>query len=157
MRIVSLLTLAVLAGCTSGLNRPSGMVITPEGNTAAWTEEEAQRDVSLRNLRRTPEASFHLLRVRTEEQTAHVHEQSDLVFMVIAGKLSLEFGYRTLPVAAGDVIEIPRGTAFRVKNLAATASVAYLVYTPGLSPEDRKPVRGERSQESSWKWNLWVQ
>jgi mannose-6-phosphate isomerase-like protein (cupin superfamily) len=60
-------------------------------------------------------------------------------------------------VAAGDVIEIPRGTPFRVKNRAQAASVAYLVYTPGLSSEDRKPVRAERESESAWKWNLWVQ
>lgn len=163
MRFVPIILLACSAACAPGSAnvalRPSGVVITPEGNIAepAWTEQELSQQVSMRNLRRTPEASFHLLHVNGKESSAYVHERSDLTLMVVAGKIELSLGREKITAAAGDVIEIPRGTPVQTANMAGSdASVAYMVFTPALDATDRTRV-AESSRDSAWKWNLWPQ
>lgn len=162
--VVTILLASLICSCAqiTGANvavRTAGVVITPEGNVAepAWTEGELAQPVALRNLRRTPEASIHLMRVAGKEAGAYVHERSDLILMVVAGKLELALGREKIVAAAGDVIEIPRGTPIQTANMAgANASVAYMVFTPALDATDRRKVP-ENSRESSWKWNLWPQ
>lgn len=158
MRKYACLPLVLVAACATGKAGSSGVLMSPRGNTSepAWSEQEEQRDAALRNLRESPEASFHLLRVRTAEPSAHVSEKSDLVLMVMSGKVEVEVGYRTLPAGPGDIIEVPRGVAYRVKNVAQAPSTVYLVYTPSLAAGDRRAVT-EPQSESAWKWNLWVQ
>jgi len=63
-----------------------------------------------------------ILRVlRAEDRTLefHVHERSDELFYVLEGQFELEFGGGLVPLAAGDLIIVPKGTRHRpvVKSL----------------------------------------
>jgi mannose-6-phosphate isomerase-like protein (cupin superfamily) len=150
-------TLPLVTACLAPPSRAPGMVVSPADAEApsGWTEEEQRADVVMRNLRRTPEASFHLLRLRTALRKRK-HEQSDLVMLVVAGKLELELGDRLLPAAPGDVIEVPRGTPYGATNRGDKPGVMYVIATPTLDPNDVRNVTTPDA-ESSWKWNLWTQ
>jgi mannose-6-phosphate isomerase-like protein (cupin superfamily) len=149
--------LFVLPACVSAPNRAPGMLVSPLVGEAAtsWTEDELRAEAVMRNLRRTPEASFHLLRLRTALRKRE-HAQSDLVMLVVAGKIELELGDRMLPAAPGDVIEVPRGTPYGAINRGDEAGVVYLIFTPALDPNDVRNVTTPNAA-SAWKWNLWAQ
>jgi mannose-6-phosphate isomerase-like protein (cupin superfamily) len=158
MNRVSAACVAVLLGaCVHRASGGGGAVISPEGTVSEpqWSAGEASKATALRNLRRTPEASFHLLRV-TGEQPATVSDGSDLVVMVVSGMMRLELGDQSLNVKRGDVVEVPRGTPIKMRSTASDAAVAYLVYTPALAADDRRTI-AEPRRESSWKWSLWPQ
>ena len=121
-----------------------------------WTAEERSRAVALRNLRRSPEASHHLLRLNGA-QGAHVHERSDLLLLTVAGALTLSVGGEELTLAPGDVVEIPRGTPYEMHKQGSTPSVLYLVFTPALAADDYRAAEAAPTRESAWKWNLWLQ
>lgn len=121
-----------------------------------WTAEERSRPVALRNLRRSPEASHHLLRLNGAA-SAHVHEKSDLLLLTVAGALTLSVGGQQLSLAPGDVVEIPRGTPYEMRRQGDASSVLYLVCTPALASDDFRPAEETPTGESVWKWNLWLQ
>lgn len=160
MRFLSIVLLTLLlsacAGDTSGRGR--GSLIRPEepGGQPRWTERELQQPVALRNVRRSDQASFHLLRLRAE-QPAYAHDRSDLVFMVLAGSMTMTVNGEPVRVAPGDVVEVPRGTPYALRNDGEAPGSAYLMFTPALAADDRRLVRGPVRRESAWKWNLWVQ
>lgn len=158
LRLSSVCLAALLCACAVTTPSGAGVVVSPGNNIAdpQWSPNELAQPAALRNLRRTPEASFHLLRV-VEEPNAHVADKSDLVFTVVAGDLELWLGGQKLNVKRGDVVEIPRGTPVRSKSLTKEPGVAYLIYTPALAAGDRRAVAAEQARDSSWKWNLWAQ
>jgi mannose-6-phosphate isomerase-like protein (cupin superfamily) len=123
---------------------------------ARWSEQEQQQPAVLRNLRRSPEASFHLLRVRTEQATRE-HKGSELLLMTMAGDLTVDVSGKAVTLHPGDVLEVPRATPYALRNAGESASVAYLVYTPALAADDTHVTSAPASSESAWKWNLWVQ
>lgn len=155
-------SLAALLGCahTTGhaVEPERGKLISPSlaSEATTWTGEEQARPSALRNLRRSPEASFHLLRVK-EAHPARVHERSDLVLVSVAGALALEVDGEDLTLRPGDVLEVPRQTPYSLRNQATEASTAYLVFTPPLDARDDRPLESSKRRESAWKWNLWVQ
>lgn len=146
-----------ISGCLAAAPRAAGVVVSPADGSAnaAWSEDERQADLVMRNLRQSDEASFHLLRVRTELRPRK-HERSDLVMLVVSGQLELTLGSRHVPAAPGDVIEVPRGVPYGIKTQSARAGVVYLIYTPAFEPNDVRNVV-ERQGEPSWNWNLWTQ
>lgn len=156
MRNLFCMVVLLMTACASTRGGTSHRLITPEDQTtvADWTEDEKSREVAMRNLRRSDEASFHLLRV-AKQRKGTVHEQSDLVISVISGSMRMTVDRDVIEVAPGDVIEIPRGTPYALTNQAANASVAYLVYTPALGAVDSKPAQTQ--SKSAWRWNLWAQ
>lgn len=157
MRFVLPAVCLSLAACMTPQSRAAGVVVSPAdgASQSGWSEEEKASNVVLRNLRQTQEASFHLLRVKTE-LPRRKHAQSDLVLMVVAGQVEVQLGDRAIPSAPGDVIEVPRDVPYAVLNKGAEPGVLYQVYTPALDPNDVRMVR-EKTGESSWKWNLWTQ
>jgi mannose-6-phosphate isomerase-like protein (cupin superfamily) len=157
MRFVLPVLFLCLAACMTPASRASGVVVSPADGSSpsGWTDEEKSANLVLRSLRQSPEASFHLLRVRTE-LTTRVHKQTDLVMVVVAGQVEIQLGDRTIPSAPGDVIEVPRTVPFGVRNKGREPGVLYLIYTPALDPNDVRMVT-EKGGESSWKWNLWTQ
>jgi mannose-6-phosphate isomerase-like protein (cupin superfamily) len=156
-----LLALACLAlGCatTRGpADAARGKLITPseQDAQAAWTESERDAPLVMRNLRRSPEASFHLLRVKGQRD-AHMHASSDLSVFMLAGELEFTIEGRSFTITRGDVLEVPRGTGYALRNMSSDASVAYLVFTPALAADDDKSA-APPPRESAWRWNLWVQ
>lgn len=156
MRRVWLLSLAPLLACMTPDSRASGTIISPaEGAQGGWTEQEKAAKVVVRNLRESPEASFHVLRVATE-LSFRKHKSSDLVLMVVSGKVELRLGDRAIPSAPGDVIEVPRDVPYAIANRGQTPAVVYAVYTPAFNPDDVKTI-AEPSGPGAWKFNLWTQ
>jgi mannose-6-phosphate isomerase-like protein (cupin superfamily) len=152
-----LFTLAILlTACATTRGGESHRLITPESQEVVsdWTADEKTRDFAMRNLRRSDEASFHLLRV-AKQRKATVHERSDLVMAVISGRLRVTVDREVIEMVSGDVIEIPRDTPYALTNQAVSASVAYLVYTKALDPADSKPAQTQ--SKGAWRWNLWAQ
>jgi mannose-6-phosphate isomerase-like protein (cupin superfamily) len=144
------------AGDTSAHGR--GSLIRPEepGGQPQWSERERNQPVALRNVRRSDQASFHLLRLRAE-QPAYAHDRSDLVFMVLAGNMEMTVSGEAIELSPGDVVEVPRGTPYALRNQGEAPGSAYLIFTPALAADDRRLVRGPIRRESAWKWNLWLQ
>ncbi|MFT3923006.1 MAG: cupin domain-containing protein [Myxococcales bacterium] len=158
MRTLLVLSLCVLCGCASAPKKEGySKVISPaqSGNPTSWDENEMRAPVAIRTLRRTPEASFHLARIKAE-LGRRLHEKSDLTLVVVNGQLELSLGDETVQAGAGDVVEIPRGTPYAVLNKGRDAGVLYLVFTPGLADDDTRN-RPVATSESSWRWNLWLQ
>ncbi len=156
MRRLRYLSLISLLGCMTPESRASGTIISPaEAAQGSWTEQEVAAPLVIRNLRVSPEASFHVLRVRTELPMRQ-HKDSDLVLMVVAGKAELRLGDRTIPAAPGDVVEVPKGSPYGVVNRGESAAIVYAVYTPGFNPDDVRVIT-EPSGSGAWKFNLWTQ
>jgi mannose-6-phosphate isomerase-like protein (cupin superfamily) len=134
-----------------------GTLITPsnQAGEAAWDEHEREAPLVMRNLRSSPEASTHVLRIRTQREP-RVHQKSDLSLFVVAGELEVTVDGRPFKLNRGDVLEIPRATPYGLRNLGYDPSVAYLVFTPGHSDDDDKSAAAA-PRDSSWRWNLWVQ
>jgi quercetin dioxygenase-like cupin family protein len=155
MRKMLYVLVLMATACASGAGSGGHRLISPEeGQPTDWTDDEKSRTAALRNLRRSDEASFHLLRVQ-KDRKGTVHQNSDLVIAVISGALRMTVDRDVIEVVPGDVIEIPRGTPYSLCNQASNASVAYLVYTPALNPTDSKPAQTQ--SKSAWRWNLWAQ
>lgn len=156
MRGALLVLLLSLFGCMTPASRAAGTIISPdEAATAAWTDQEKAANVVVRNLRQSSEASFHVLRVGTE-LSLRKHLKSDLVLIVVAGKVELRLGDRTIPSAPGDVVEVPREVPYAVINRGQAPAVLYAVYTPAFNPDDVKTI-SEASGPGAWKFNLWTQ
>jgi mannose-6-phosphate isomerase-like protein (cupin superfamily) len=150
------LALVPLLACMTPASRAAGTIISPaDVAPEQWSESEKASNLVVRNLRSSPEASFHVLRVRTEI-SFRKHQKSDLVLMVVAGKTELRLGDRSIPSAPGDVVEVPRGIAYGVVNRGDTPAIVYAVYTPAFDPDDVKTI-AEPSGEGAWKFNLWTQ
>jgi mannose-6-phosphate isomerase-like protein (cupin superfamily) len=118
-----------------------GAIVSPQKTILGiqWNREEMDRDMALRTIRITPEASFHLVRIRTAEKP-HVHDFHDGTVFVLSGKLRVRLADRTVTVGPGDVIEIPRGVLHWAENLDQSASEAYVIYTPPYDGEDRRLI-----------------
>jgi mannose-6-phosphate isomerase-like protein (cupin superfamily) len=136
--------------------RSNGVIVSPaDSANEPWNENEKASNLVMRNLRSSAEASFHVLRVRTEI-SLRKHLNSDLVLVVVAGKVELRLGDRAIPSAPGDVVEVPRDVPYAVVNRGQDAAVLYAVYTPGFNPDDVKTI-AEASGVGAWKFNLWTQ
>lgn len=151
--------LVLASGCTGQARVAAGRgtLITPSNQSAeaAWSEHEREAPLVMRNLRSSPEASTHVLRIRTQRD-ARVHQRSDLSLFVVAGELEVTVDGKPFKLSRGDVLEIPRATPYALRNLGADASVLYLVFTPGFRDDDDKSAAAA-PRDSSWRWNLWVQ
>lgn len=147
----------LLAACATRAEHGAHVIATASrgDQTVGWTESEKAARVAIRNLRASPEASFHLLRVR-ERLPLRVHHKSDLVLMIVSGQAEVRFADQRTKVSSGDVVEIPQGTAYGLERRGEAEVVAYLVYTPALAADDTAQV-DEPQHESVWKWNLWLQ
>lgn len=58
----------------------------------------------------------HMLNVITAENRTldfHTHEDSDEMFFVIEGKMSIEFESKSIELNAGEILIVPKGTRHR--------------------------------------------
>lgn len=156
MRSSLVTALLLLSGCAA-TGSSSSVVVSPKehGKPAPWTEPEQRAAYAERALRRTPEASFHLLRIGAEFP-GRQHANSDLVLVVVSGRIDLTLADHTLALKPGAVVEVPRGSSYAARNRAPEASTVYIVHTPAHDPGD-VIVAGKAPAETAWKWNLWQQ
>jgi mannose-6-phosphate isomerase-like protein (cupin superfamily) len=61
----------------------------------------------------------HLVRISTmtEPYPWHLHPNSDETFLVIEGRLAIEFDQGTLELSPGQLLTIPRGTRHRTRPI----------------------------------------
>jgi quercetin dioxygenase-like cupin family protein len=90
-------------------------------------------------LRRGPNSSVSLVQVRDREQP-HVHTRYDLTVMVADGEGTLWLNGTPLPMVAGDVAFIPRGTPHYFVNDGAQPASAIVVFAPAFEGPDQQPI-----------------
>ena len=135
MRMQLLVLLVLAAGCGGGRIVSSAGV----SDGIAWTREELAKDIAVRVLRSTSQATTMAIRLKTAEKP-HIHADHDLVVTVLSGAGRVHIGGRTEVVRPGDVIEIPRGVPHWAENTDSSASVVYAVFTPQYDGKDSQPV-----------------
>lgn len=149
--VAMLLPLVCLMLCCTGcettdsnqsISSQHGRVIRPNAmiEPARWTTEERNKDVAVRSIRVTRNASYHLICLNTAEKP-HVHDQHDLVVTVLSGSSRIHLNMKTIDLRPGDVIEIPRGTLHWVENTGGnTPAEAFAVFTPPYQGNDMRLV-----------------
>lgn len=136
--IVAAICAVLLASCqTDQLGRLFS--IEHPDSKIEWNQEELSRDVAMRTVRTTKEASFHIIRLQGLEKP-HIHDEHDSAVFVLTGRARVSVGDTLFKVRAGDIIEIPRGTVHWAKNLDPEASIVYAVFTPPYDGADRRDV-----------------
>lgn len=135
---VAVLMIAIfISGCSRNTTRPP-LIVSPDlvQGERDWKTEDLQKDIEVKTLRVTPEASHHLIALRTRE-APHFHEFHDLTVWVRKGRVQMHLGDRSREVLPGDVIFIPRKTIHWAENLDPDGySEAYAIYTPSFDGRD---------------------
>ena len=102
-----------------------------------WTPDELSRDVAVKNLGATPEASFHFVRLKGAEKP-HFHDRHDLTVFIFSGLSRVHFKDRTVIMGPGHLIEIPRGAWHWAENLGQEPTQAYAIFIPPFDGKDRR-------------------
>ena len=139
LRLAMTVLFLTLIGCAS--QAPWGRIILPDRDLPAiqWREDEKSAPFVLRTLKRTQDASFHIVRLLKAEEP-HVHDTHDGTVFVLRGKGRIHFENRSVDLSPGDVLEIPRGVPHWAENAGPGACEAYVIYTPAFDGKDRRPV-----------------
>ncbi len=127
------------SSCTFLMVTKKGRIIGPHdiSSQVEWTKEELEKEVALRNLRDTQEASFYLIRLSASERP-HTHDFHDLVVFVLEGEGLVHLTDKTFKVKPGDVIEIPRGVVHWAEIIDNKPCVVYAIFTPPLEGPDQR-------------------
>ena len=135
------LIVALVLFSTGCSGPPRGRILSPLGWTDPidWTADDLGRDIAMRTLQETDEASFHVVRLEGSERP-HVHDRSDLTVFVLRGRVEMHLGSKERIVNPGDVIQVPRGTPHWARNVHPEASEAYVIFTPPTDGRDHRPV-----------------
>ena len=83
--------------------------------------------------------STHLVQVRDRE-TPHLHARHDLVVTLLRGRGTLHTAGRALPMRAGDVAVVPRGTTHCFVNEGTDPAVAFVTFAPPHDGTDQVPA-----------------
>ncbi len=141
--VIVLATALMLAACCPCRGAEHGRIITPAETVerVAWTAEECAKPIAVRPLRATAEVSVSLIRMSGAEKP-HTHDQHDLTVVLLCGAGVLHIGERTVALAPGDVMEIPRGVVHWAENRDPEASVVYAIFSPPYDGQDSHPMDG---------------
>lgn len=152
--------LAVAAGCATPAANPSLSLRTEKGwntmDVEAAIRRAAAGDVAVVNLGNTAWVSHHVVVVRTEEKP-HYHRFHDLTLTVLRGEGVLQVEQRKVPVKAGDVVHIHRGTPHFFRNTGSQPGVAFVVFSPPFDGRDTIAAEAETKPEpppvkKDWWW-----
>lgn len=136
---VGLLGGGLLLGC--GAVVPQRVQVeSPGGPVAAeWTPEELAQPRAGRPVFKSDTASYLRVRLAADE-ALHRHNKSDVVTVLLSGKVRMQLGDRTVEMLPGDVVLIPRGTPHSVTKLSQEAPEALLISSPAADPTDREEL-----------------
>lgn len=139
----------VLLGSALLLSSCSGerevQVVTPgiDRRRIEWSEAERQQILAFKQLHSQAGTSTHGLRL-AGDSGSRVHDHHDLLAVVLAGSAHVRLSGKWHSVAAGDVVEIPRGQPYRFERKGAPEPVEmYLVYYPPYDGKDLRMVEGK--------------
>lgn len=148
MRAKPVLALFALATafllCSCGGDRQV-QVVTPgiDRRRIEWSEAEQQQIFAFKQLHSQAGTSTHGLRL-AGDSGSRVHDHHDLLAVVLSGTADVRLSGKWHNVAAGDVIEIPRGQPYRFERKGAPAPTEfYLVYYPPYDGKDLRMVEGK--------------
>jgi quercetin dioxygenase-like cupin family protein len=91
-------------------------------------------------LQKGEHASVTLVQIRDREPP-HRHIRYDIMVMLVRGTGTLHLGERTLPMRAGDVSFITRGTPHYFVNDGDAPAAALVTFAPAFDGPDQEPVR----------------
>lgn len=134
--------LSLLAAACGGAPAPRPpRLLGPGGEIPlpTFTAEEEAKDVAVKLLRRTEQASYHIVRLRRAEPP-HTHEHSELSVTVLSGSVRMHLGDQVLPLGPGDIVDIPRGSPHFAENVGTEPAYAHAVFSPALRPDDRRSL-----------------
>ena len=136
-----LILLVAASWSASELQARSWRVVTPKSNLDIddWTAKEKRLPLARRLIRRTDEASFHLLRIR-ESEVPHVHDEHDLTVTVLSGRSRIHFKTRSVLLRRGDIVHVPRGEMHWAEVLGDGPLEVHAVFTPPLDGKDFRKV-----------------
>ncbi len=89
---------------------------------------------------RTRVASFHLVRVRTQEQP-HYHARHDGTAFLLEGRGTLYLKGEKITMRPGTVASIPRRAVHHFVNEADEPAIFYVIFNPPFDGKDRIRVR----------------
>ena len=112
-------------------------VVSPEGEIKKieWNEWELYKDPAKRDVGKTDEASYHIVRLQGVEPE-HTHDTHDLVTTVLKGTGKIYFRDQSFDLQKGDVVHIPKGVPHWVENTGPEAMEAYAVFVPPFDGKD---------------------
>lgn len=96
----------------------------------------------LRVVEGSPHASTSLIRVKGRV-APHYHQKSDETIYVIEGEGDLLLEQEWRPIAAGDLIHVPKTVPHAFVNRAPGGTLVLSTYAPAEVEGDRVPVREE--------------
>jgi len=138
------MTLLFIIGCNSdnddSMSR-SGKVIFPDKvyQNITWSEEELNKNIAIRHLYASEYSSTHLIRLKGSE-VPHYYNYHDLTVTAVSGKHTLHFPDHNVSLEPGDVAVIPQGTLHWAENNDPVASIAFVVFSPAYTGDDRHDV-----------------
>jgi mannose-6-phosphate isomerase-like protein (cupin superfamily) len=128
----SLLLVACHSNNQTKLVYPDKIYQQPE-----WTENELQKNIAIRHLHRSTNASTHLIRLKGSE-SPHYHDHHDLNVSVLSGKSTIHFKDHKVLLQPGDIIFIPKGTYHWAENSDPVASVVFALFSPAFDGKDKR-------------------
>ena len=143
MRTLFVLGAVILLSACSGDRQVQ--VVTPgiDRRRIEWTEVEQGQIFAFKQLHSQAGTSTHGLRL-AGDSGSRVHDHHDLLAVVLSGSADVRLSGKWHHVAAGDVIEIPRGQPYRFERKGAPLPVEmYLVYYPPYDGKDLRMVEGK--------------
>ncbi len=136
------LLLFFLVMFTSCRMTSSGRAFSPEnlqGQEILWPVAALSKPVVIQTIQTTPEASYHLVRLKGAE-APHVHETHDLAVCLLKGKALVHLGDQVIKMKPGDFLTIPRGMPHWGENKSRKPAEALVVFTPPFDGKDQRPV-----------------
>jgi mannose-6-phosphate isomerase-like protein (cupin superfamily) len=90
---------------------------------------------------------FHVKLVKLEgEFVWHSHEAEDELFLVLKGRLRMQFRDRDLTIHPGELVVVPRGT----EHCPAAEEEVHVLLLEPKSTVNTGAAGGERTREASW-------
>jgi quercetin dioxygenase-like cupin family protein len=90
-------------------------------------------------VERTTSASYHVVQI-ADREALHTHATHDITILVLRGSAVFTLDGRTTPLAAGDVVVVPRGRVHGLARAGDVPTVTFVTMTPPLDAPDVVPV-----------------
>ncbi len=147
-RVFFTVTVLLLTMLAAGCQAPSMRIYTlAEGELYAreWIDIVRENpiakgeNVKLSPLFKDKNSSHHIMQINDSEEP-HIHANHDLTMIVKQREGTLNLRDKVLPMSAGDVAFIPRGTLhWFLNDKKGRPAVAYMVFSPAFDGKGTRP------------------
>ena len=147
-RVFCNVTFVLLTMLAVGCQAPSKRIYTlNDGELYAreWIDIVRENPIAKgENVKLTPlfkdeNSSHHILQINDSEEP-HINDYHDLTFIVKQGEGTLNLRDKVLPMSAGDVAFIPRGTLhWFVNDKKGSPAIPHLVFLPPFDGKGTRP------------------